>query len=93
MQGATLRDLNGRSRELARATGFLARLLLAHPLSMQRTRFYREPPSEWPALGTFGRRLRELLDATSAPAADGSLAPSLLTLSPAASATWSCLTT
>lgn len=88
IQEATLREFFAQSRGLARGTGFLARFLVAWPASAQGSRMFREPPANWPSLGAFNRRLRDLLDLP-APVNDaGELTPQVLELAPDARRAW-----
>ncbi len=75
------------SRKLARGTGFLARFLVAWPDSTQGTRFFKEPPREWPALSALHERLTCLLEIP-ARFENGDLAPDLLRFSPPARRRW-----
>lgn len=87
IQEATLRDFFGRSGELARGTGFLARFLMAWPESTQGYRLYTEPPEQWPWLAAFNKRISQILDSP-APIEDGKLKPQTLLLSTEAKAAW-----
>lgn len=88
VQRATLRDFLTRNGELARGMGFLARFLLAFPESTQGSRPFSEPPSNWPALAAFDRRVSAILNQPAPINEDGVLTPSLLTLAPEAKALW-----
>lgn len=88
VQEAALRSFFDRTGELARGTGFLARFLVAWPESTQGSRPFAEPPSAWPALAAFHRRIDSILSNAAPVNADGGLAPTLLTLTPEAKASW-----
>ena len=62
IQADTLRAFFTNSGKLARGTGFLARFLMAIPVSTQGTRMFQEAPKDWPALKSFHERIRNLLD-------------------------------
>lgn len=87
IQETTLREFFGQSGKLARGTGFLARFLIAWPRSTQGLRLYTEPPTHWPSLAAFNRRISQILN-QSAPIEDGKLKPAMLTLSEQAKAAW-----
>jgi putative DNA primase/helicase len=73
---------------LPRGTGFIARFLIAWPVSTQGTRAYRPAPAAMPAVEHFGLRITELLDTPLSTDAQGGLMPTVLDLSPAARAEW-----
>lgn len=88
LQPVVLRELTQRGAGLTRGSGFLARYLVAAPLSTMGARPYREPPEGMPNLAAFHRRIRELLD-TPLPLDDqGRLNPPSLQLSAGAFAAW-----
>lgn len=88
VQEETLREFYARSGSLARGSGFLARFLVAWPDSTQGRRLYAPPPATWPALGTFHRRIADIL-ADPAPINEaGVLTPLMLELSPEAKVAW-----
>jgi putative DNA primase/helicase len=88
IQESTLRKFDEKSDGLARGTGFWARFLIAWPQSTQGTRFYKEPPAEWPKLNNFWKRLRELLEMPVAIDDGGGLLLQVLTLDPDAKSIW-----
>lgn len=88
VQEPTLREFFERSNGLARGTGFLARFLVAWPESTQGYRPFTDPPSSWPMLAAFNRRISDILNTESKIDDDGALMPDMLTLSPEAKATW-----
>lgn len=88
VQPDTLREYLARSGQLARGTGFLARFLLAMPESTQGTRQFREPPTKWPALAAFHRRVEAALEQPAPVDKSGALVPQVLTLSPAGRQAW-----
>lgn len=88
IQEATLREFFGRSGALARGTGFLARFLVAWPESTQGTRFYSDPPDNWPRLHAFHNRITAILKTPVPIQEDGSLRPALLPLDSEAKAAW-----
>src|SRR5205085_657136 len=73
---------------LTRGSGFLARYLVAAPLSTMGARLYQEPPQGMPNLAAFHRRIRELLDSHLPVDDQGRLTPPLLQLSAGAFAAW-----
>jgi putative DNA primase/helicase len=62
VQPLVLRELAQRGGGLIRGSGFLARYLVAAPLSTMGARPYQEAPPGMPHLAAFHRRIRELLD-------------------------------
>jgi putative DNA primase/helicase len=61
LQPDTLREFMQRSGDLARGTGWLARMLVAIPASTQGYRKFIEPPAHWSLVSRFNHRLLELL--------------------------------
>lgn len=90
VQEPTLRVFFTQADGLARGTGFLSRFLIAWPESTQGTRIYRAPPPDWPALEAYRGRLVQLLEMQPPLAADQTLAPPLLRLTPEAAQAWRC---
>lgn len=88
VQESTLRNFLERSEGLARGTGFLARFLLAWPESTQGFRPFADAPAHWPALTAFNTRIEEILEYEVKINDDGSLSPSVMSLSPQAKAGW-----
>lgn len=88
IQEITLREYFSKSGGLARGTGFLARFLVAWPESTQGTRFFNDPPPNWPHLAAFHRRIAEILNQPAPIDEDGALTPALLSLAPDAKAAW-----
>lgn len=88
IQEATLRSFFDRSGDLARGTGFLARFLVSWPESTQGFRPFTEPPTAWPALDAFHRRLTDILEKPVAVDLDGALTPTVLSMTPEAKRTW-----
>jgi putative DNA primase/helicase len=88
IQEATLRAFFDRSGGLARGTGFLARFLVAWPESTQGFRPFTDPPDTWPKLAAFNRRIAEILNTPAPLTEQGTLAPVMLTFTPAAKAAW-----
>lgn len=88
VQPIVLRELTARGGGLTRGSGFLARYLVAAPLSTMGGRLYREAPRGMPCLSAFHQRIRELLDANLSLDEQGRLCPVLLRLSPGAFSIW-----
>ena len=88
VQPIVLRELAQRGGGLTRGSGFLARYLVAAPLSTMGARLYREAPRGMPRLSAFHQRVRELLDANLPLDEQGRLCPAQLRLSPGAFAIW-----
>jgi putative DNA primase/helicase len=88
IQPETIRSFLDSSNGLARGIGLLARFLIAWPESTQGTRKFQEPPEEWPALSRFHRRIAELLNTPLPVTEKGSLAPTVINLSPEAKKIW-----
>jgi hypothetical protein len=61
VQPHVLADFLDRDRGMSRGSGFLARFLVSQPMSLQGSRFYKEP-GDMPELGTFSARITELLN-------------------------------
>jgi putative DNA primase/helicase len=88
VQESVLRAFLEKTGGLARGSGFLARFLVAWPESTQGYRPFTEPPSTWPKLARFNKRIIEILN-TQAPLNDqGGLTPVMLTFTPAAKQAW-----
>lgn len=88
VQPFVLRELAQRGGGLTRGSGFLARYLVAAPLSTMGTRLYQETPQGMPSLAAFHRRVRELLDSPLPLDDQGRLNPPVLRLSAGAFAVW-----
>lgn len=88
VQGPTLQEFLKKNGDLARGTGFLARFLIADPLSTQGTRLYQKPPSATPALDAFNYRITQILNKAVPMNNRGELEPSLMNLSPDAKRVW-----
>lgn len=88
VQEATLREFFLKSGALARGTGFLARFFISWPESTQGMRPFTEPPSEWPYLDAFNKRIAEILAEPVPIDKDGALMPLLMPLSPAGKKAW-----
>jgi putative DNA primase/helicase len=73
---------------LARGTGFLTRFLVSWPDSTQGFQPFTDPPSAWPALAKFHQRIAAILNTPAPIGEDGTLSPSMLTLTPDAKNTW-----
>ena len=87
-QEATLLSFFGKSGELARGCGFLARFLVAWPESTQGTRAFTEAPAAWPKLGALNSRIGEILEQEVSIDPAGALALPMLALSVDAKAAW-----
>lgn len=61
VQEEPLRQFFERTGGLAKGIGFLARCLVACPDSTIGTRFYKEPPKDWPHLSRFHQTTKKLL--------------------------------
>lgn len=79
----------------ARQIGYLARFLIAAPPSTMGTRFYREPPEDWPVMDAFDRSITALLEQELPIDKDGDdrgakmiLKPPVMRLSPDAKQLW-----
>ncbi|MGH8554576.1 MAG: DUF3987 domain-containing protein [Gammaproteobacteria bacterium] len=88
VQPLVLRELTQRAGGLTRGSGFLARYLVAAPLSTMGARAYREAPPGMPRLSAFHRRIRELLDSPLPLDDQGRLSLPALRLSAGAFAVW-----
>lgn len=88
VQEATLKAFFNKSGPLSRGIGFFARFLVTWPESTQGYRFYTEPPSTWPALDRFNRRIGEILNRPPAMDSHGGLTPIRLQLTPEAKTAW-----
>ena len=83
-----LRGFLDRAGTLPRGTGFIARFLVAWPMSTQGTRAYRPAPEAMPQVALFGTRIRELMAQALPTDAHGYLTPAVLDLSPQAHVEW-----
>ena len=88
VQEPTLREFLSKSGALARGTGFLARFLVAWPVSTQGYRPFAEAPTHWPALAVFNQRLAGILSQPAPIDDDGAVSPAMLPLSPEAKRAW-----
>ena len=88
VQPSVLRELTQRGGGLTRGSGFLARYLVAAPLSTMGERFYQAPPTGMPNLSAFHQRIWELLDTELALDDRGRLKLPLLQFSSGAFAVW-----
>jgi putative DNA primase/helicase len=88
VQPLVLRELALRGGGLTRGSGFLARYLVAAPLSTMGGRLYREAPDGMPYFAGFHRRIRELLDAALPLDDQRRLCPPMLRLSAGAFSVW-----
>lgn len=92
VQEPTLREFFTRSGALARGTGFLARFLVAWPVSTQGTRQIDpdvpDGPATWPHLAAFHRRIADILEQPAPIDEDGALTPLILSFTPEAKAAW-----
>ena len=88
VQPLVLRELTARGGGLTRGSGFLARYLVAAPLSTMGARLYQEAPQGMPRLAAFHSRIRELLDSALPLDDQGRLAPPMLRLSAGAFSLW-----
>lgn len=88
VQADTLKAFFDNSKGLARGTGFLARFLIAQPLSTQGSRAFREPPTNWPKLTVFSERITELLNIIPVINASGGITPATLDFTKEAKLAW-----
>lgn len=88
VQGETIRGFIGNTGELARGTGFFARFLVANPTSTQGTRFYTDPPSDYPSLTVFQKRISQILEMPLQFDSQGKLAPQLMRFTAGAKKVW-----
>ncbi len=88
VQPLVLRDLARRGGGLTRGSGFLARYLVAAPLSTMGVRLYQQAPKGMPNLAAFHQRVYQLLDSPLPVDEQGRLTPHLLRLSAGAFAVW-----
>jgi putative DNA primase/helicase len=87
-QEQTLKEFFNKTNGLARGIGFLARFLVTFPESTQGTRMFSEPPSAWPKLAKFHRRIVEILIMPIPKTEDHTLTPKLMRLSAEAKQIW-----
>lgn len=89
VQLPVLVDFMAKQGELARGSGFLARILVCEPESTQGTRYYQEPNESLPGLNAFHTRLNQLLTKPLIfdESGDG-IETTMLTLSPDAKQVW-----
>lgn len=87
-QEQTLKEFVNKTGGLARDIGFFARFLMTFPESTQGTRLFSEPPSEWPDLSKFQKRIDEILNMPLQMTEENTLTPRLMRLSPQAKQIW-----
>ena len=87
VQPHVLADFLDRDRGMSRGSGFLARFLVSQPMSLQGTRFYKEP-GNMPELDAFSRRIGELLNDIPTIDPDRGLVLPTLDFTPEAKALW-----
>lgn len=87
VQPHVLADFLERDRGLSRGSGFLARFLIAQPVSTQGRRPYREMAAT-PELDAFSARIAELLADLPAVDPERGLMPAVLDFNPEAKALW-----
>jgi putative DNA primase/helicase len=87
IQEITLKSFLERTGSLARGSGFLARFLIAWPVSKIGQRPFHESTG-WDFRDAFQQRLRELLELPVAIDENGGLTPRMLSLSPEAKTIW-----
>lgn len=88
IQEATLREFFGRTGDLARGTGFMARFFVAWPESTQGFRPFAEAPASWPNLALYHSRITEILNQPAPICDDGTLAPAMMNMLPDAKSSW-----
>lgn len=88
IQEATLREFFSKSGTLARGTGFLARFLVSWPTSTQGYRLFKEPPTGWPSVTAFNRRITAILENPIPMNDHGALCPPVMLLSSDAKRAW-----
>ena len=88
VQPLVLRELTARGGGLMRGSGFLARYLVAAPLSTMGTRLYQEAPRGMLRLAAFHQRIHELLSVNLPLDDQGRLSPPLLRLTVGAFSLW-----
>ena len=88
VQETPLRMFLKASGELARGIGFLARCLVAWPESTQGSRAFTDPPTTWPHLEAFNRRMTSILNQPAHIDVFGGLTPATLTFTAEAKAAW-----
>ncbi|NDH08061.1 MAG: DUF3987 domain-containing protein [Gammaproteobacteria bacterium] len=87
-QEATIKEFTSQLGSLARGTGFFARVLFSWPKSTQGSRFYTDPPDNWPCLAEFNQRLTTILNTSPPIDSEGILTPKLMTLATLAKLAW-----
>lgn len=88
VQEEAFKDFYDKSGGLARGIGFFARFLVAFPQSTQGTRFFSEPPLNWPCLEKFNARIDHILHMQPSMTEEYELTPTVLNLSPQAKQRW-----
>jgi putative DNA primase/helicase len=88
IQESVLRRFIDQTGGMARGIGFLARFLLAWPESTQGFRPFSDPPKSWPKLAEFNQRMSDILKIPAPIDEQGTLTPTMLSLSPAAKHAW-----
>lgn len=88
VQQATLRTFINNAGGLARGSGFLARFLITRPDSTQGTRFFEEPPYEWPELTKFNVKIATFLEKRPNICKNGALSLQCIGFEPKAKEIW-----
>lgn len=88
VQESTIREFTSQLGSLARGTGFFARVLFSWPESTQGSRFYSDPPENWPALSHFNEQISNILKITPPINEKGNITPKLMRLAPLAKLAW-----
>lgn len=89
IQPIAIMEFLRKAGDIARGSGFLARFLIACPESTQGDSPYEEPPSSWPCLGAYNRRINDMLNMPLTFDETGNgLMPTVLELSPDAKQAW-----
>lgn len=88
VQSETLRGFIENTGELARGTGWFARFMVSQPQSTQGTRFYTDPPENYPSLTAFRGRISEILNTPLEFDSQRKLMPKVMRFTPEAKALW-----
>ncbi len=88
IQEITIKAFISQLGDLARGTGFFARVLFSCPESTQGSRKFTEAPENWPCLDRFNQRISTILSSTPPVDESGILTPKLISLATLAKLAW-----
>lgn len=88
MQPLLLQQMTAQASNINRQSGFMARCLMAYPVSTMGKRFYQEPPAELTCLDDYKHRITACLKQSEQLSQDGCVKLPVLRMSTAAKVQW-----